>query len=197
MLGNNGKATENYSDCNDVSIVHKSKLSHEDWLAADQVLTGSNALRRKLNRFFRNKLNKQGNLPVEGEKLICLKNDFNRYGLVNGIFGNLMSDIKVDDLGEAIGTILFEGQIKVDIPFYTYPFFVHYDSTSEEEPWALRNDLAEFDWAYAITVHKSQGSEWENVILADDGFWSNRVERKSWLYTGITRAKQNLTWVVE
>jgi exodeoxyribonuclease-5 len=48
-----------------------------------------------------------------------------------------------------------------------------------------------FDFGYSITVHKSQGSEWSNVILIDE--YRRREERKEWLYTGITRAADKIT----
>jgi len=53
--------------------------------------------------------------------------------------------------------------------------------------------LDRFDFGYAITVHKAQGSQAETVILfeerssyMDDETW------KRWLYTGITRATDRL-----
>jgi exodeoxyribonuclease-5 len=48
-----------------------------------------------------------------------------------------------------------------------------------------------FDFGYALTVHKAQGSEWSNVILIDE--YRRREERKEWLYTGITRAANQIT----
>ena len=40
------------------------------------------------------------------------------------------------------------------------------NSTSEEEiPYALRRDSDKFDYSYALTVHKAQGSQWDNVVL--------------------------------
>ncbi|CTQ45688.1 ATP-dependent DNA helicase [Roseibium aggregatum] len=49
------------------------------------------------------------------------------------------------------------------------------------------------DYAYAITAHKSQGSEWERVAIYDDGFAARNIEdRKKWLYTAVTRASKAL-----
>lgn len=47
-----------------------------------------------------------------------------------------------------------------------------------------------FDSAYAVSVHKSQGSEWGKVVLFDEGQYFNSYDK--WLYTGITRAKNKL-----
>jgi exodeoxyribonuclease-5 len=49
-----------------------------------------------------------------------------------------------------------------------------------------------FDFGYALTVHKAQGSQWDTVILMDE--WS-REFRKEWLYTGVTRAAKSITVV--
>ena len=53
------------------------------------------------------------------------------------------------------------------------------------------------DFAYAITCHKAQGSEWPNVLVVDD--WPKRRNdqdtRIKWLYTAITRASKKVTIV--
>lgn len=53
------------------------------------------------------------------------------------------------------------------------------------------NTLPKFETVYAMTIHKTQGSEFERVciILPNE---SNRVLSRELLYTGITRAKDNL-----
>lgn len=48
-----------------------------------------------------------------------------------------------------------------------------------------------FEYAYAITAHKSQGSEWNNVVVFDDSNVFGK-DGKNWLYTAITRAKKKL-----
>lgn len=49
-----------------------------------------------------------------------------------------------------------------------------------------------FTYAYAITVHKSQGSEWDKILLMEENFPSEQIEHRRWLYTGITRATKKL-----
>ena len=51
-----------------------------------------------------------------------------------------------------------------------------------------------FDYGYALTVHKAQGSQWDSVVLFDES-WAFRDNRARWLYTGITRAAERLTIV--
>jgi exodeoxyribonuclease-5 len=49
------------------------------------------------------------------------------------------------------------------------------------------------DYAYCMTVHKSQGSEWDNVIIIDDYPSFSKVNDPEsynrWLYTAITRSR--------
>ena len=51
--------------------------------------------------------------------------------------------------------------------------------------------LDKIDLGYAITIHKSQGSQWENVILILDEK-ARRMLDKTLLYTGVTRAEKKL-----
>lgn len=46
-----------------------------------------------------------------------------------------------------------------------------------------------FDFGYAITVHKSQGSQYDKVTIFDESYiMKNKIDRRKWLYTAITRA---------
>lgn len=51
--------------------------------------------------------------------------------------------------------------------------------------------VEQIDFAYAISVHKSQGSEWPIVVVLDESHIFGK-DRNKWLYTAITRAKKKL-----
>ena len=62
--------------------------------------------------------------------------------------------------------------------------------------------IAKFDFAYALTVHKAQGSEWPYVLVIDESFcWKARKgqedkgEEHKWLYTAVTRAQRKVVVV--
>ena len=57
-----------------------------------------------------------------------------------------------------------------------------------------QNTLAELEHAWAITVHKSQGSEFEAVIIPLQN-WHQRLYYRKLLYTAVTRAKKLLILV--
>ena len=65
----------------------------------------------------------------------------------------------------------------------------------EDFDWPQRKKYDEFDYGYVLTVHKSQGSQWDDVVLFDESF-AFPDSRERWLYTGITRAAKKLTLVV-
>jgi len=71
---------------------------------------------------------------------------------------------------------------------------VVFEGGEEEVPWQERRRYDDFDFGYALTVHKAQGSQWDDLVLFDESF-AFREHRQRWLYTGITRAAERLTIV--
>ena len=56
---------------------------------------------------------------------------------------------------------------------------------------AARGDL--FDFGYALTVHKAQGSQAKRVVMFEERFPKMDDEMwRRWLYTGVTRAEEEL-----
>lgn len=54
------------------------------------------------------------------------------------------------------------------------------------------SELTGFEPAFAITVHKSQGSEYDNVLLALPSDEKSRLLSKEIVYTGLTRARYSV-----
>lgn len=170
------------------------------WLKADQIITGSNASRHKINRFFRRQLgySNQSNFPVAGEKLICLKNDNRRIPqFINGTqfksTGDSIEELRHDGVGVGFLDVCYEGVDLPGVQYYLYHCQSVYSKSATDVPREFRRGLMELDFGYAITVHKSQGSEWDKVIVADDGMMKgDPVFRRRWLYTAVTRAKSDL-----
>ena len=59
--------------------------------------------------------------------------------------------------------------------------------------WILPSRLPKFETVYAMTIHKTQGSEFEHVAMVLPEQKDNRLLSRELLYTGITRAKQHLS----
>lgn len=179
--------------------VAQSMLTTEQVLSYDQILCGKNDTRKKLNTRIRGLRGVTNNIyPEVGDKLICLKNDAEE-GLFNGMMCEVIEVGDLLDTSIELRIYRETDDREESDPITVRALRAHFDAYQDKEAldnvkWWERSDTQEFDFGYAITVHKSQGSQWDNVLLWDDKFFVwDRVERKRWLYTGITRAVENVT----
>lgn len=85
------------------------------------------------------------------------------------------------------------GGIERSVDVRVHPFF--FEGREGELTWEQTKDFQQFTYGYALTVHKSQGSQWNNVVLFDES-GAFREDRARWLYTGVTRAAEQLTVVM-
>jgi len=159
---------------------------------ADQVLVGVNRTRRAYNGRLRQLRGFTGDLPQSGEKLVCLRNN-RKKGLLNGALFRVKSAGALRRGKVRLLVTPEEGETGKFQRVAVIPQF--FEGGDAEIPFALRKDSDEFDFGYALTVHKAQGSQWDNVALFDESF-AFREHRARWLYTGVTRAAKRLTLVV-
>lgn len=180
----------------DCRIVKKPQVKTSELVKCDQIITGSNDQRHKLNRLIRHKLKREGESPVNGDKLICVKNDMREHDIfVNGEQATATSEARIVDELRGYLDIDYGGDPRT-VMYYRYHTELNYGGGVESLDWRETSELKQFDYAYAVTCHKSQGSEWDNVIVVDDKIQAhNKPFRKRWLYTAVTRAKQQLTLV--
>ena len=180
----------------------KKMFSDINWDSNYIVLCGFNQTRVELNNLIRNKLGNKLPEPYPNERLICLKNNHNTK-IMNGQIGTLVwftyASPKVYDM-----------TIKIDGSSNLYSNLVHnccfgqvsyengYDNTTYKKHKTLfkrtkYNSIDLFDFGYVISVHRSQGSEWDNVVLFEQRskYWDDEFFRR-WLYTAVTRARKNL-----
>lgn len=170
------------------SVVEGSEIGPEDALAADQILVGRNKTRHASNRRMRSLRSITEDYPVPGDKLVCLRNNHDK-GLLNGAIWH------VQDVGnrteDRVYMTLTPDAEDNDLPIEVEAHAHHFQGREEDLPWWDRKEAEEFDYGYALTVHKSQGSQWDNVLLFDEA-WCFRRDRWRWLYTGITRAAESI-----
>lgn len=179
-------------------VVQSGDISQEELrslvLDADQLLCGLNRTRVAFNKRIRQLKGLVGVAetwhPVAGDRLICLKNKRDR-ALYNGSMWDVhrVSDkfqcftIRVDSLDED------RPILDVDVPE------CFFDGTEHKMHWKERRRYDEFTFGWAITCHKSQGSQWPNVIVFDESS-AFRESRMNWLYTAVTRAADRVTVIV-
>lgn len=163
--------------------------------AAGQVLTGKNDTRRDINSRIRKHLGITSAYPVKGERLVILRNE-KEYGVLNGVTCTAMRDAVLDDSDDSYVsvTIDYEGSVIQQLPLCRSQFDAYSNPARADDINFNKRWLVPADYGYALTVHKSQGSQWDNVLVYDDGFAKREpLNRKRWLYTAITRAQNSLT----
>lgn len=166
----------------DLSYIRQAETDPDMYTDADQLIVGYNSTRTAFNKRFRTLRGYDRPLPMKGDKIICLKNN-HEAGLFNGM------------IGEAWNTCVQSGiSYRLDFDDHTDLPVWHGDCIGEGAKYRHDDDrmkgLERFDYAYAITAHKSQGSEFDNLLVFNQPIGSEQVDRRRWLYTAITRAKK-------
>lgn len=117
-----------------------------------------------------------------GDKVMQIKNNYS------------IKWYRVEGEGEAEGTGVFNGDVGyiIDIDEDNDTLTVLFDE--ERKVIYESSNLDELDLAYAITIHKSQGSEFP-VVIMPMFMGPPLLMNKNLLYTGITRAKQMVVLV--
>lgn len=156
------------------------------------VLCGYNNTRIKLNNYLRSLLGFESALPQAGDRVICLRNK-QQYGLFNGMIGNLQQ-IRDQDENFFVVNITFEdGQQNFEGLVVKKQFGANTALNFGRQWRALTLKAELFDFAYAITVHKAQGSQAQRVILFEERFKQmSDLDWRRWLYTAVTRAEEEL-----
>ena len=68
-----------------------------------------------------------------------------------------------------------------------------FEDPDADIPWQQKKRFDDFDYGYALTVHKAQGSQWNDIVLFDESY-AFKETRQRWLYTAITaRRRRRLT----
>jgi exodeoxyribonuclease V len=173
-------------------VVRRSELDPQRVLDADQILVGRNVTRRAYNARMRERRGFSEPLPSAGDKLVCLRNN-RRKGLFNGglwiVKERALSRSKIITMRLTPDEMTSAKPVKVSVRPECFL------GTIEEVQWLQRRHFEEFDFGYVLTVHKAQGSQWNDVVLFDESF-AFPENRERWLYTGVTRAAKRLTLVV-
>lgn len=182
-----------YGDWGRARVIGKSDVDTELVLEADQVLLGINRTRRRYNQRLRELKGFDALYPQSGDKLVCLRNDPAK-GLLNGSLWQVMTSSKetvkpgINLLVKPEDDDMGRGSAKIKL------LKAAFEDPSAETPWQTRKRYDDFDYGYALTVHKAQGSQWDNIVLFDESY-AFRETRERWLYTAITRAAEQLTIV--
>lgn len=194
---------------NEVRIVDRDEMLNDGFLAwADQILVGKNDTRFAINSFMREVLmNTDDPHPLVGDRIICLKNNWeciNEAGdaLVNGLSGTITNLTYTKDNPFMEVTPIADFTPDYDNAKSFLALEMDYKIFMEHEPTINKDNFKripkyyqpnQFDYAYAITCHKSQGSEYDKVIVLEEYLkGDSKEEHARWLYTAATRAAKKL-----
>ena len=180
-----------YGRYGDSRVVNRASVDQSEVVDADQVLVGRNKTRRLYNQRLRTLNGFSAMLPEAGDRLVCLRND-NAKGLLNGSLWSVKSVAKPKGVGVQM---LIQSSDDVERRSVKIKVLKSVFEDPDGDPgWALRRRFDAFDFGYVLTVHKAQGSQWDNVVLFDESF-AFQDHRQRWLYTAITRAAERITIV--
>ena len=205
-----------YQRGNEVQVVSPDDVvsGMYDW--ADQIICATNKKRLDINTYMRAAAGR-GELPENGDKIIACRNCWDiidttgENALVNGTIGYLdgltfgtqeypiygfptvpviRTGLRTDDGG--FDEIMLDQQALMTGKKFLTP---------EQEYQIYRRaslkglEPIEFNYGYAITCHRAQGSEWEKVLVFEESFPFDKEEHARWLYTACTRPSEKLVLV--
>lgn len=184
---------------------------------ADQIIVAKNLTRRTINNQMRKMIfDTEDTTPRVGDRIICLRNDWEHPSaagdiMVNGTTG-VISNIKYNHNHPILkpmmlADFLSDDYTDMDVEFspddlyfrnvnMDYKLFTTGEETVNKKnfktfPKIWRPQI--FDYAYAVTCHKSQGSEYDKVLVFEE--FLKGGDHARWLYTAATRAKEKLVIV--
>ena len=205
MMVRQGKPLSLISDDPNVKVVSRADVSVPMMQWADQILCGKNVTRRSINAEMRASMGFEGIYPNEGEKVICLRNYWDTLNddgdpLINGTIGVVINVVK-PKYEDAQNILMEEVNLSVFADYAPTPWeFIQTDSNifkgfapfAQQRPGSSRI-FHEFDYGYAITTHKAQGSEFDKVLVFEERLGGGSHAR--WLYTAVTRAAEQIVIV--
>ena len=198
-----------------VQILPKEEVVTGMYTWADQILCATNRKRQQINREMRELLG-FGEEPCIGDKIISLRNHWDdssasgTWALTNGSIGTIQyMDRETMWLPKYLSSngpveymftnIALDDGDSFDYVPIDYKCLVTGDpSLTPQEVYKLnknKNYISapyEFAYAYAITTHKAQGSQWPKVAVFEEWFPNESEEHARWLYTACTRAEDKV-----
>lgn len=199
-IANKNILTSKYNDSY-IRTVGKDELSMSMLNWADQIICSTHAVRKQFNAMIREDRGFTSKYPEVGDKVICQQNYKDVTGdngdfLVNGMTGHIYQILDSDyNSFNPWMEVVFKPEYDTDAIFNFRIDLSPFDG--KKEYWNRKNTApnqirCSFDFGYAITGYKSQGSEWDKVLVyAIDAFG----EKKKHLYTMLTRAAKQVVWV--
>ena len=131
----------------------------------------------------------------EGDRVMQIRNNYDIVWCKGGDTAAIMAGEMAPGSAPETGTGIFNGDLGTILRIDTENELIWIDF-DEKLAWYGFEQLGELDHAFAVTVHKAQGSEYRAVVLAA-GRAPARLLSRDLLYTAVTRARELLVVVGE
>lgn len=162
------------------------KLPPEQMMSYAQIITGKNRTRQLTNQRLRQLHGREDKYPIVGDRLVCLRNN-SEHGLLNGMMFDVTEMNGVYDAKVSMSVRQEDTDTSLEVVAHEH----HFLGTEKDLQWYEKKEAEEFAYGYALTCHKSQGSQWKNIAVFNESHVF-RNERWRWLYTAITRASDSV-----
>lgn len=183
-------------------VIPKEKITENMLIEHDITICGTNKKRDEINHYYRNTIlgYKDDTSIKVNDKIICRRNNWDRsigeISLINGLIGyvyEICNDLSSNySIGLSFRPEFIQDDwfrdLVIDKDYLETPVSVK--ANSDVSYKFSKFDL--FEYAYAITCHLSQGSEYDKVFVYDDINRFHSKYHQQWQYTAITRAKEQL-----
>ena len=203
---------------NDTQVFNKKDLCDGMYFWADQILVSTNKSRHDINSYIRDDLGR-GFEPEINDKVICLRNCWDTLSekqcdpLINGSIGTIsamhMESIDYIIMGQKVTAPVLVTDLITSNDEYKNLHIDYTALTTREKFFNPRQEYIirknkqnpelpiEFNFGYAITGHRAQGSQWNKVLVLEESFPFDKIEHARWLYTTVTRAAEKLTLILK
>lgn len=194
-------------DYGQVLVINKNDLTREMLYKMEVVICGTNKTRDIINNMVRHDVIKTNNpLPQYGEKIVCRSNDWSivvdGISLANGLVGTVINYPSIAGFDNNKFYIDFRPDLFPNIEFYDVECDYKYMISDYRTRQGLRSinnkknnhRVHKFEYAYAITTHISQGSQFQSGMYVQE--YLGRDIQNKLNYTGLTRFRNFCIYVL-
>ena len=206
-----------YFKGDEIQILRPEEVVDGMFTWADQIICATNKKRFEITDYMR-KAAGRGPEPEEGDKIICCRNQWDildttgENALVNGTIGYLgefSAELQTYPIYNFPQVPILRSEVFTLEDGIFLDVCLDYTALKEGKPF-LKPEQAyqiykraelkafepvEFNYGYAITGHRAQGSQWDKVLVFEERFPFEKEEHARWLYTSCTRAAEKLVLV--
>jgi exodeoxyribonuclease-5 len=186
-------------------VIDYGDLTDDMLMWADAIICGTNKSRDFYNNRIRAILGKQADVPQYGEKVVCRNNNWlvevrgdtgYKINLTNGLIGRVVNNPDVSSMGSGMFSMDFAPDL-ANVVFRDLRCNYKHMISDWNTRSTIKNNRyelgAKFEYAYAITAHIAQGSQFHKVVYIEE--WMHKDIQTNVNLVGASRADTALIYV--